>query len=589
MVDLKARPFYLSEEDCKWVEDTIAGMSDEEKVGQLFFQLTSSHEEEHLKELMEKYHLGGCRYNPAPGAAILEQNRTLQKYAKIPVFIACNTEAGGDGACADGTPIGSGVKIGATGKEEYAFALGKMANEEAAALGCNMAFAPVCDIAYNWENTEIINRAFGNDPERVARMSAEYLKGAHTIPGFACAAKHFPGNGQDFRDAHISNNVNYFDVKEWDATYGMVYRTLIEQDLDAIMGGHIMMPKYAKVLNPALKDEDMMPATLSPEIMTGLLREKLGFNGMVVTDASHMVAMTNRMKRKEMLPLAINAGCDMFLFFNDPEEDFHTMLNAYREGIISEERMTEALYRILGLKAHMGLPRKAKEELAPAADALKETLGKEEYKEMQKAISNDAMTLVKYKDKEVLPVTPDRYPRIMIVHIKGGNSAMGELMKAMGYGGGTNPAELLKEKLCARGFEAFIYESPLDVMKQQIAAGEKPDINLYFAGKNAIADFLKDMDLVITLCDVPGGRPSFGMSKGGGEIPWYVFELPVIVVGCGQPTMLADIPQARTYINTYDGKESTLDALVEKLTSGEEAFKGIDPIDSFCGVFDARL
>ena len=79
------------------------------------------------------------------------------------------------------------------------------------------------------------------------------------------------------------------------------------------------------------------------------------------------------------------------------------------------------------------------------------------------------------------------------------------------------------------------------------------------------------------------------MSKGGGEIPWYVFELPVIVVGCGQPTMLADIPQARTYINTYDGKESTLDALVEKLMSGEEAFHGIDPIDSFCGVFDARL
>ena len=79
-----------------------------------------------------------------------------------------------------------------------------------------MAFAPVCDIAYNWENTEIISRAFGNDPERVAKMSAAYLKGAHTIPGFACAAKHFPGNGQDFRDAHLSNNVNYFTVEEWE-------------------------------------------------------------------------------------------------------------------------------------------------------------------------------------------------------------------------------------------------------------------------------------------------------------------------------------------------------------------------------------
>lgn len=563
-------------------------MSPEEKVGQLFFQLTASHDEEYLKELMEKYHLGGCRYNPAPGKAIQEQNRILQKYAKVPVFIACNTEAGGDGACADGTHIGAGVKIAATDKEEYAFALGKMANEQAAAIGCNMAFAPVADILYNWENTEIVTRAFGGDAERVATMSKAYLNGAHTIPGFACAAKHFPGNGQDFRDAHIANNVNYFDVEKWDETYGHVYRTLIENDLDAIMGGHIMLPSYAKAINPELKDEDMMPATLSPEIMTGLLRDRLGFNGMVVTDASHMVAMTDRMKRSEMLPASINAGCDMFLFFNDPEEDFATMLGAYKTGIISEERMTEALTRILGLKAHLGLNKKSKEELVPQPETVEEVLQREEYKAMQKSISEDCITLVKYKDKDVLPMTPDRYKRIMIVHIKGAENSMSALMKMLGGGKG-NPAEALKEKLCAKGFDAFIYESPLDVMKKQIEAGEKPDLNIYFAGKNAIADFVSDMDLVITLCDVPNGRPSFGMSKGGGEIPWYVFEVPVVVVGCGQPTMLADIPQARTYINTYDSKDTTLDALVENLMNGEEAFEGTDPIDSFCGLFDARL
>ncbi len=589
MVNLKANPYYLSDDDCKWVEDTIAGMSDEEKVGQLFFQLTQSFEEEYLKELMEKYHLGGCRYNPASPVDIQGMSRTVQKYAKVPVFIACNTEAGGDGACPGGTPIGAGVKIGATRNLEYANALGRMSNEEAAAIGCNMAFAPVCDIAYNWQNTEVIGRAFGNDPKLVADMSAEYLKGAHTIPGFACAAKHFPGNGQDFRDAHIANNVNYFDVDEWDATYGHVYKTLIDNGLDAIMGGHILMPKYEKALCPEIEEDDMMPATLSKPIMTGLLRDKLGFNGMVVTDASHMVAMTDRMKRKDMLPAAINAGCDMFLFFNDPEEDFATMLNAYKTGIISEERMTEALTRILGLKAHMGLNKKAREELVPGPQVLAEVLGKEEYKEMQKAISKDSITLVKYKDKDVLPLTPERYKRIMIVHVKAAEGPMAPLMKMMGYGGGKSPAELLKEKLCAKGFDAFIYESPLDKMKKLMEAGEKPSINMYFAGKNAIADFVKDMDLVITLCDVSSGRPAFGLSKGGGEIPWYVFELPVVVVGCGQPTMLADIPQARTYINTYDAKDSTFDALVENLLAGPESFKGQDPIDSFCGLFDARL
>ena len=587
-VDLKAKPYYLSEEDCKWVEDTIAGMSDEEKVGQLFFQLTQSFDEEYLKILMEKYHLGGCRYNPAPGKAVQQMSRTLQKYAKVPVLIACNTENGGAGACADGSYIAPGVKIGATRNQEYAYALGKMSNEEAASIGCNIAFAPVCDIAYNWENTEIIGRAFGNDPELVAAMSVEYLKGAHDVGGFACAAKHFPGNGLDFRDAHIANNVNTFDVETWDKTYGLVYKALIDNDLDAIMGGHIMLPEYARAINPDLEDDDMMPATLSYEIMTTLLRDKLGFNGMVVTDASHMVAMTDRMKRNEMLPLSINAGCDMFLFFNDPDEDFATMLNAYKDGIISEERMTEALMRILGLKARLGLNKKAKEELVPQPEAAEQTIGKEEHREMEKAISRDSITLVKYKDKDVLPLTPERYKRIMIVHVKEAEGPMAPLMKMMGYGGG-NPAETLKEKLCAKGFEAFVYESPLDKMKKQIAEGQKPDINLYFAGKNAIADFVKDMDLVITLCNVSSGRPAFGMSKGGGEIPWYVFEIPVVVVGCGQPTMLADIPQARTYINTYDAKDSTLDALIDNLMNGADAFKGKDPIDSFCGLFDARL
>ena len=106
MVDLKVRPFYLTDEDIAWVEQTIGTMSDEEKVGQLFFQLTASTDEAYLRELNEKYHVGGCRYNGMPGKDVRRQNELLQKYAKIPLFIACNTETGGNGACTDGTYIG---------------------------------------------------------------------------------------------------------------------------------------------------------------------------------------------------------------------------------------------------------------------------------------------------------------------------------------------------------------------------------------------------------------------------------------------------------------------------------------------------
>ena len=188
MVNLKAKPYYLNDEDIKWVEETISNMTDEEKVGQLFFQLTAGIDEAYLKELMEKYHLGGCRYNNMPGAAVQMQNRILQKYAKVPLIIACNTENGGAGGCSDGTYIGSQIKIGATRKLGHAYNLGKYANLEAKAIGCNMAFAPVADIHYNWENTEIVTRAFGNDAKLVAKLSKAYLEGAHTIDGFACAA-----------------------------------------------------------------------------------------------------------------------------------------------------------------------------------------------------------------------------------------------------------------------------------------------------------------------------------------------------------------------------------------------------------------
>lgn len=591
MVDLRAKPYCLSDADIAWVESTIAGMSDEEKVGQLFWQLTASQEEDYLKELMEKYHLGGCRYNGMPGAKVLEQNRTLQKYAKIPVFIACNPENGGNGVCSDGTFVSSQVKLGATGKPEYAQAMGRVSGAQIAATGCNMAFAPVADITYNWECEEILSRAYGNDPQLVATMSHAYMQGLFETEGVASCAKHFPGNGQDYRDAHLSNNVNHFGLEKWMQTYGHVYKTLIDGGLQAIMGGHILMPEYMKELYPDITPQQLRPATLCPEIMTGLLRDKLGFNGMVVTDASHMVGMTNQMKRKDMLPLAINSGCDMFLFFNDPDEDFASMLDAYRSGVISEVRMTEALTRILGLKAAMGLNKKTLDQLCPSEEVMQAALDNAEFKVLSPAVSRDALTLVKYRQEGVLPLSPEKTKRVMIVNVKGADGPMAALM-AMAMGGGKDrktPAQKLQERLCAKGFEAFIYESPLDKMKQMIAAGEKPSMNLYFAGKNAIADFVAGQDLVITLFNVPNGHPAFGLSKGGGEIPWYVHELPVVGISVSKPTMLADCPMLQTYINTYDANDDTLDALVDALMAGPEAFKGSDPIDAYCGMIDTYM
>ncbi len=593
MVDMKAKPFYLDDEACKWVEDTIAGMTIEEKIGQLFFNMGASRDEEYLKMTVNDYHIGGIRYNPGLGKEIHEQNRILQENSKIPLIIACNTEKGGNGAFLDGTFIGEQTKIGATQDVNYAYELGRISNKEAATVGCNLSFAPVSDILYNWENPVIGLRTYGNDADQVCAMSKAYLDGAHTNPGFACAAKHFPGDGLDFRDQHVANSINTMSCEDWDNTYGKVYQNLIDNDLDAIMAGHIMQPAYTRYFNPDIKDEDIQPATLSPELIQGLLRKKLGFNGLVLTDASHMVGLTCRMKRSEVLPHAIAAGMDMFLFFNEMDEDFASMMEGYKNGIITEERLSDALHRILALKAKMGLHKKAKSELVPPIEEMETVIGCEEHKAVAKEISDKGITLVKYLDDDVLPMIPEKYKRIMIVPVEGLMApGLGTFMKSM-MAGQKRLADKLCEKLCAKGFDAFVFESPLDKIIKE-ANGKPTNFNAYFAGKTPISGFVEGQDLIITLVDIPGGfqpvaRPGFGMTKGGGEIPWYVHELPVIVVSTQQPFVLADIPQARTYINTYDSQDQTLDALVDKLMEGKDAFKGVDPIDAFCGMWDTRL
>ncbi len=595
MVDMKASPYCLSDEDCKWVENTIASMNTDEKIGQLFFNMGSSRDEAYLKMTVDKYHIGGIRYNPAKASEVRLQNEILQKNSKIPLIIACNTENGGNGACTDGTMIACQTKIAATSEKKYAYELGRISNSEAAAIGCNLSFAPVCDVLYNWENPVIGLRTYGNDANKVAEMSSAYMEGAHSVPGFACAAKHFPGDGLDFRDQHVANSINTFSCEEWDDTFGKIYKHLIDDGLEAIMVGHIMLPSYTRFYNPQIKDEEIQPATLSPELLQGLLREKLGFNGMILTDASHMVGLTCRMKRSELLPRCIAAGVDMFLFFNDMEEDFHSMKQGYENGIITPERLDDALHRILALKAHMGLHKKKKEDLVPTEEEMQKEIGREEYKVIAKEISKKAITLVKNKQPEVFPITPERYKRIMIVPI-GGLSAggIGGAISKLMNGGKKKPAEVLKEQLIEKGFDAWIFENPIEKITQEAEKTGKIDVNLYFAGKTEIQEFREGQDLIITLVDIAGGfqpvaRPGFSMSKGGGEIPWYVYELPVVVVGVGQPFVLADIPQARTYINTYDGTQQTLEILVEKLMMGEKGFEGSDPIDAYCGMWDTRL
>ncbi len=585
MVNLKEKPFYLGDSKIKWVENTIKKMTLDEKIGQLFVNLGATREENYLKDILRKYHIGGARYNPALGNEVLEQNKILQRNSKIPLLIASNTEGGGDGACLDGTSVGMPTKIGATDDLNCAYNLGKVCGVEAEAIGCNWLFAPIVDIHKNWRNPIVSTRCFSNDADKVLQFGKEYLRGVMENSSCICAIKHFPGDGVDERDHHLSNSVNNLSVEEWNNNFGKVYKGMIDAGVQSVMVGHIMLPKYSKMLNPALTDEEIMPASLSSELLKGLLRNSLGFNGLIVSDASHMVGLTSRMKRSEMLPSVIAAGCDMFLFFNDMDEDFGYMKDGYLNGIISEERLHEALQRILGMKAALGLMEPFEVDGSKLI-----RVGCYDHKQIAHEVAEKSITLVKNK-QDVLPINPEKYKRILIVPAKGLTAA--SLFTVLKREPKKTPAQKVKEMLEQDGFYVEIYESPFERIAKLPPEEKGKEINLYFAAKTSIESFVSKYDLVITLTNVASygqtaERISWSMSKGGGEIPWYVNDLPVIVISLASPFVLADVPQAKTYINAYSDKDDSIRALVNKLT-GKTQFMGVDPVDSFCGIWDTKL
>lgn len=593
MIDLGAKPYNLDAADQKWVRDTIAGMTLDEKVGQLFVNMGASRTEEYLTEVLNKYHIGAVRYNPGKAAEVWDQNYILQTKSKIPLLIAANTEAGGNGACTDGTYVGFEVKIGAAPGElgeKYAYEMGRVSGVEAAAIGCNWSFAPIVDIMRNWRNPILSNRAFADDPDRVLALSRAYMRGIMES-GIMPAAKHFPGDGIDERDQHLSASVNSLTCEEWDATFGKVYSGLIEDGLPSIMIGHIMQPAYQKKFNPGMTDDDLLPATLSKELVGDLLRGQLGFNGVVVTDASHMVGLTGAMNRRDILPTAIAAGVDLFLFFNDPDEDFAWMKAAVEDGRISAERLQDALERILGLKARLGLHKTPREEILPPKEEAMGRIGLPENLAVASALTNDAITLVKNKQPKNLPISPEKCRRILVVSVSGPQNP---ISRAFGGGGeAKHPADRVAELLRERGYEVDRHESLLDKLSKMSPEEQAEAVKNVYAGKAPISNLTDNYDLVLLISKIdgmmqPAERVMWPATKGTVDIPWYVFELPTIYVSTATPYALVDVPQVKTYINTYDDKPDTLESLVDKL-EGKSEFKGLSPVDAFCGKIDTRI
>lgn len=574
MVDLKSCPFYLSEEQISWVESNIATMTLEEKIGQLFINLTLHREPEYITELCEKYHIGGVRWQGGTLEQIYEQNKMFQEKSKIPVLIAANCEHGGNGAVGEGTLVATHAACGACEDAEISGEMARVAAKEAKAIGCNWTFAPISDVLFNWRNTIINMRSFGNDPDKVIECSKAYHKGMQEH-GIACATKHFPGDGVEERDQHLVLGCNDLSCEEWDATFGKVYKALIEDGIESFMIGHICLPAYSKKLCPDMKDEDIKPATLAPELLQNLLRDELGFNGLVLTDASHMAGLTSVAPRSELVPGVIAAGCDMILFFHDMKEDFQYMLDGYHNGIITEERLNDALYRILGLKAKVGLNNLK----FPEKDGLK-VVGCEEHHRVAEKAADESITLVK-DTQNLLPVNPLNKKRVMLYFLQSAPVSLKD--------GSDKAKKIFADELTRAGFDVTVSHDYYELEMQEQSVMNRRKMMTH----SSIEEFKKKYDLVVVVYNMKGyaqtNNVRINYSVGHSfEIPWFVREVPTLAVSLSYTNHLYDVPMMKTFINAYADTKEYIHAVVEKIT-GKSEFKGLSNELVWCDRWDTRL
>ena len=547
MIDLKSSPFFLSNEQAVWVESTRASLSLEEKAGQLFCVMGGDYAPELLKEMVATGKVGGILFRPVvTGEQIKADYAPLDAVAKVPLLKAANLEEGGSGGMSDGTLFGWPMLTAATDEPQMAAKFGKVCGVEGASIGINWTFSPVCDLDVNYLNPITNVRTFGSDTERVKAMTESYVKAVQSC-GVAACAKHYPGDGVDYRDQHLHPTYNTLSAEDWYGSYGAVYENLIANGLMSVMVGHIAQPNVAKDVNPKLTfEETMMPATLSKTLLTDVLRGKYGFNGVITSDATIMGGYCMAMERRKAIPASIMAGCDMLVFNTDFNEDYGYVLEALEDGRLTEERLDEAVTRILALKAkfcHM-----TENEPVPAAVWHEEAADK-------------AITLVKNKQPDKLPMTPDRYPNIRLVTLGKDDILDGSVR------------EITKEILEANGFNVEIYEPFADDLHGS-ANLPQDRLTLYMANYEQASN-----QTVVRINWCP---------KHALDMPRFINEEVSVFVSLASPYNLQDVPMIRTYVNAYTATRTTIRLAIEKLM-GKSEFKGVSPVDAFCGLPDTRL
>jgi beta-N-acetylhexosaminidase len=405
---LQPGPIHVDKAGQKWVEKTLRKMSPEEKVGQLFaisvkVQFLNDADPIYiqLRDNLCNYHIGSLVMTvPVDGPFLLKSQpyvaaellNRLQRSSKLPLIVAADFERAVSMRLNGTTVFPHAMAFGATGKTENAEAFGRITALEARAIGVHWNFFPVADVNSNPANPIINTRSFGEDPKQVGDFVAAYIRGAHE-GGMLTTAKHFPGHGDTATDSHLGLAQVTGDRARLDAVELPPFRRAIEAGVDAVMVAHVTVP--------ALDPEPNRVATTSKAIVTGLLKEDMGFRGIVVTDALDMAGLT-RLYAKDIGRAAVEsfkAGNDMLIIPADLDASYRSMLQAVQSGEISRPRLDQSVRKILEVKASLGLN---KARLVDPGQ-LSSQIAKPENLAVGQRIADEAITLIRDNGK-VIPL-----------------------------------------------------------------------------------------------------------------------------------------------------------------------------------------
>lgn len=553
---LRLAPFHLDDSAIAWIRNHLARLSTEKKVRQLLNPPTHG-EDTALIDSVANAQVGGVtRFAGADLATAWRATRRLIDSAEIPLLISGDIEGGAIGQ-PYGTALPNQLGLAATGSTKLGSAAVGVLAAEAKAMGYNWSFTPVTDINAAFRSAIVATRSYGSNTDTIL---AQALANVQTFQqhGMAATAKHWPGEGFDDRDQHLVTTQNPLEMDAWHASFGHIYRGLFDAGVMAVMSGHIGLAAYARQ-HGETGLELYRPASVSRWLNTVLLRDELKFNGLLVSDASGMAGLSAWADRAEFVPQIISSGCDVLLFPSPVEGDVKHLMNALRDGRLSEQRLEDAVTRVLGLKAALGLHRKTPDELLPPLAHAQAVLRCPAHQRIADEVSSSAVTLVK-DVKQLLPLRPEKHRRVVVITEP----------ERIGFAG--NPAMRLEveELLGQRGFELRPYDPA------QPPSPQDTDLVLYLLAQESL---LTRAHIFMDWARLQGNWRT-GMQR-------YWHQIPCLLVSFGHPYYLYDAPRMPCVVNAYTATPPMQRAVVRKLL-GDEAFTVCSPVDAFCGQEDAR-